>query len=97
MAKKALIDTLTTVNTGYRVAQVEESSNIFPVGEPIHYWIDCPDDVLADHYWFDPSNNTFIAFPIDNTSEEEIYIDMTEEEWIASKNAPVTDKSIKTI
>jgi hypothetical protein len=40
---------------GYRVAQVELTENIFPVANPL-FWTDCADDVVADQFWYDPSD-----------------------------------------
>jgi hypothetical protein len=36
-------------NVGERVAQVEQ--NTFEVAPPLH-WIDCPDDCVADVWWY---------------------------------------------
>jgi len=61
--KKALISKIEPRETVYRVAQVEEASNIFPVDESWLAWIDCPDNIIADQQWFDPSDNTFKDIP----------------------------------
>lgn len=34
-----------------RVAEVEENDKIFSVAEPL-YWLDCPDDCVADKWYF---------------------------------------------
>jgi hypothetical protein len=34
-----------------RVCQVEPDNQIFPVADPL-YWEDCPDNIIADQYWF---------------------------------------------
>ena len=60
--KKALISPNEPVESGYRVAQVEPRQGMFEVAPPLH-WVDCPDDVTADSHWYDPTNNTFQAFP----------------------------------
>jgi hypothetical protein len=60
--KKALVCPNESKLTGYRVAQVEEVESIFPVADPL-YWIDCDDQVVADQYWFDPSDNTLKEIP----------------------------------
>lgn len=52
---KALISTIEPVQTGYRVAQVEPDANIFPVAEGL-FWTECNDDVVADQFWYDPSD-----------------------------------------
>lgn len=36
-------------NTGERVAQVEPQP--FDVAEPL-FWVECPDDCVADSWWF---------------------------------------------
>lgn len=61
--KKALISPNESKLTGYRVAQVEEVENIFPVADPL-YWTDCDDQVVADQYWFDPSDSTLKEVPV---------------------------------
>jgi len=60
--KKALISPNELVSNGYRVAQVEQAESIFPVADPL-YWMDCDDEVVADQYWFDPTDNTIKAIP----------------------------------
>ena len=59
---KALISTDEPRMTGYRVAQVSPDDQIFPVA-PQLYWVTCPDDLLADQKWYDPSDNQFKDFP----------------------------------
>jgi len=58
---KALISTIEPREQGYRVAQVEPEA-IFNNTEQI-YWIECPDHVVADEYWFNPVDNTFLIMP----------------------------------
>ena len=58
---KALISTIEPREQGYRVAQVEPEA-IFNNTEQI-YWIECPDYVVADQYWFNPVDNTFVIMP----------------------------------
>lgn len=36
-------------NVGERIAQVEQ--NEFPVAPPLH-WVACPDDCVADIWWY---------------------------------------------
>jgi hypothetical protein len=60
--KKALISPIELVQSGYRVAQVVEVESIFPVADPL-YWMDCDDQVVADQYWFDPSDSTLKEMP----------------------------------
>lgn len=38
-------------NVGERIAQVEPDANVFPVAAPLH-WVDCPDDCVADQWWY---------------------------------------------
>ena len=38
-------------NVGERIAQVEPDANVFPVANPLH-WVDCPDDCVADVWWY---------------------------------------------
>jgi hypothetical protein len=59
---KALISTVEPVLTGYRVAQVEQDANIFAVAEGL-FWLDCSDDVVADQFWYDPTDETIKAVP----------------------------------
>ena len=56
---KALINPNEIKETGYRVCQVEEIE--FEVAQPL-FWIDCPNDLIADSKWFDPVDNTFKEF-----------------------------------
>jgi hypothetical protein len=50
---KALISPEEQVNTGYRVAQVEENS--FEVAPPL-FWVDCSNEVVQDQFWYDPTD-----------------------------------------
>lgn len=63
MNMKALISTSEPRETGYRVAQVEQDANIFPVASTL-FWVDCADDVLADQFWFDPQDQTIKPVPV---------------------------------
>ena len=58
---KALISPLEPRSTGYRVAQIHETG--FDVAEPL-FWVDCPNDLIEDQKWYDPSDNTFKDAPI---------------------------------
>jgi len=62
---KALISPNEPVLTGYRVAQVEPAENIFPVADPL-FWIDCADDVIADQFWYDPSDQQIKSILMEN-------------------------------
>jgi len=59
---KALISTVEPRETGYRVAEVEENENIFPVSREL-FWTDCPDGLKADEKWYDPEDQQFKDFP----------------------------------
>lgn len=59
---KALISSIELVETGYRVAQVTEPNQIFPVAEGM-FWVDCTDDVLADQFWYDPTTKNILEIP----------------------------------
>ena len=63
MAKKALISTIEPRESGYRVAQVEDAANIFGVADTL-FWVDCADDVVADQFWYDPSDQLIKANPV---------------------------------
>jgi hypothetical protein len=63
MAKKALISTIEPRESGYRVAQVEDATNIFGVADAL-FWVDCADDVVADQFWYDPSDQLIKANPV---------------------------------
>ena len=63
MAKKALISTFEPRESGYRVAQVEDATNIFEVADAL-FWVDCADDVVADQFWYDPSDQLIKANPV---------------------------------
>jgi hypothetical protein len=49
---KALISPTEPRETGYRVAQVEQQE--FEIAPPL-FWVACADYVVADQYWYDPS------------------------------------------
>jgi len=52
---KALISPNEPRETGYRVAEVCDVS--FDVSQPL-FWVSCSNDVVADQFWFDPSDET---------------------------------------
>lgn len=60
---KALISTVEPRESGYRVAEVEEDGNIFPVSSGL-FWTDCPDDLKADEKWYDPADQQFKNFSV---------------------------------
>jgi hypothetical protein len=59
---KALICPNEPVPNGYRIAQVEPDDKIFGVAEPM-YWMNCADEVVADFWYFDPSDRTIKEVP----------------------------------
>jgi hypothetical protein len=59
---KALICPNEPVTNGYRIAQVEPTENIFGVAEPL-YWLDCSDEVVADNWYYDTTDNTIKEVP----------------------------------
>jgi hypothetical protein len=63
MNMQALISTIEPRETGYRVAQVEPDVNIFAVAEAM-FWAPCADDVVADQFWYDPTDQTIKAIPV---------------------------------
>jgi hypothetical protein len=78
MAKKALISKVEPRESGFRVAQVENASDIFEVGSGLE-WIDCANDVVADQFWYDPADQLIKANPI-VVVEEPVVIAPTKEE-----------------
>lgn len=56
--KQALISLNEPVETGYRVAQIADQS--FEIAPPL-FWVECADDVVADQFWYDPSDQTIKA------------------------------------
>lgn len=59
--KEALISPKEPRETGYRVAQVVDQGQTFEVGGC--FWTSCADDVVADQFWYDPSDETIKPFP----------------------------------
>jgi hypothetical protein len=58
--KQALISPNEPCETGYRVAEVCDV--VFEVAPPL-FWVACADDVVADEYWYDPTNQTIKPIP----------------------------------
>jgi hypothetical protein len=85
MAKKALISTVEPRESGYRVAQVEDAANIFEVGTGL-MWVDCADNVVADEFWYDPSDELIKANPVVVEAAPEV-IAPTKEELLAQLQA----------
>jgi hypothetical protein len=59
---KALIAKNEPRETGFRVAQVVQNEDVFGVSESLE-WVDCPDSVVADTVWYDPTTQEFCDFP----------------------------------
>lgn len=55
-----VFDPTTGLEIGERVAEVAQYE--FPVAQPL-FWIDCADDVVADLFYYDPSNATILPTP----------------------------------
>jgi hypothetical protein len=66
---KALISTIEPRETGFRVAQVEPDNKTFPVADEL-FWVDCADDVVADQFWYDPSDQQIKEFPQPEPEEQ---------------------------
>jgi hypothetical protein len=60
--KQALISPNEPRESGYRVAQVVLDGETFEVGSPL-FWTPCADNVVADQFWYDPSDDTIKPFP----------------------------------
>jgi hypothetical protein len=58
---KALISPIEPRETGYRVAEVAQQS--FEVAPPL-FWVDCATNVVADQFWYDPSDQTIKPIPV---------------------------------
>lgn len=63
--KQALIHSEYPVADGYRVCQVVDNINeTFPVDESMGLsWLECPDEVVADEWYFDTTHDTFAVVP----------------------------------
>jgi hypothetical protein len=85
MAKKALISSVEPRESGFRVAQVENASDIFEVGGALE-WVDCADNVVADQFWYDPQDKLIKANPV-VVVEEPVVIAPTKEELLAQLQA----------
>lgn len=58
--KNALISPVEPVQAGYRVAQVSDTT--FEMAPP-YFWVECPDDMVADTHWYNPEDGTFVVVP----------------------------------
>jgi len=66
---KALISTIENREGGYRVAQIVQDNETFPVSEEM-FWASCGDDVIQDKFWYDPSDQQIKPNPQSDTSLE---------------------------
>jgi hypothetical protein len=60
--KKAIISPQEARESGYRVAEVVNDGNEFEIALPL-FWQDCPDNIVADQFWFDPATSSFKILP----------------------------------
>jgi hypothetical protein len=54
--KNALISPNEPRETGYRVAEVSDTT--FEIAPPL-FWISCENNIVADEYFYDPVTQTF--------------------------------------
>lgn len=59
---QALISSIEPRESGYRVAEVVQDGNTFPLAEGL-FWHPCPDYIVADQYWYNPQDEQFYEFP----------------------------------
>lgn len=64
--KEALISPKEPRESGYRVAEVVNQGQTFEVGSPL-FWTECADDVVADQFWYDPTDELIKPFPVEVT------------------------------
>lgn len=60
---KALISSIEPRETGYRVAQIEQDTNVFAVAEGL-FWIDCEENLDINNTWYDPVDQQIKQIPI---------------------------------
>jgi len=65
---KALISPVEVRETGYRVAEVALDS--FEVAAPL-FWVDCAYNIVADQFWYDPSDQLIKPMPEPEIEEPE--------------------------
>ena len=63
---KALVSPIEPRYSGYRIAQVQDYE--FEVASPL-FWVDCNNDVLADQFWYDPTDQSIKPNPQDTIEE----------------------------
>ena len=64
--KEALISPNEPRESGYRVAEVVDQGQTFEVGSPL-FWTECADDVVADQFWYDPTDHLIKPFSTEVT------------------------------
>ena len=69
-------------NIGLRVVDVADV--VFEVAEPL-YWLDCPNDVNRDEFYFDVENDQFKVRPQDALKPIATYVSIP-----SSENQPVS-------
>lgn len=52
---------------GFRVAQVEADTDSFEVAQPL-FWTACPDEAVADLWFYDPDDQAVKVIPIPDVS-----------------------------
>lgn len=63
---KALIDPTTSIQNGVRVAQTSEKS--FDICTPF-YWVVCPENIIADEFFYDEETGQFNPVPVQTETE----------------------------
>lgn len=48
-------DTTTAIENCQRVAEVKSDNEVFQVAQPL-FWVDCPDDCVADQWYYKDGN-----------------------------------------
>lgn len=47
---------------GFQLKQIENTI-LFPVGEPRHFWADCPDEANLDTWWYNSDTKIIEKIP----------------------------------
>lgn len=68
---KALISSIEPRETGFRVAQVESDHKTFPVADGL-FWVTCANDVVADQFWYDPSDQEIKPIPVPEVLDQPV-------------------------
>lgn len=67
--KQALISTTEPVESGYRVAQVVNDGDTFPVADTM-FWTPCADDIVSDLFWYDPVTQAIFPIPVPESAAQ---------------------------